>query len=529
MKDLLEDLQSCEEAIQATEKYIREDRTPAGISIILDDEKRRVYSTAIISCYELGKDDRSYWDKAFEYVEKVKARPILQALGNPEVRWSAFASEPLYDEYKRIASEVSALFVERSRGKSVDDEIRELSRALDQVMWRIQRPAATYAKPVEPVNVETVKSFLKRFPDMTLVDYFVTGDSVLGFAVTADGVVDALRTDFGPSGLEGPVWHLYTMIEQYRKWTEVQQRTTWASFLSPSNLFRLYDDLFKPLENALLGKNLIYFLPDSVLYYLPFHALCYREKQGVKFVIDSHDAAYAPSASVLKLLVERSEKRNVQRGKGLKSCFALAGPGLLYGKEEAEEVAKIFEAKPKKGTIGSLFEEKTIVKAWDLKKMVPIAEAKKRITSSDLQAADIVHLSCHSQMSSFSSVSALKLEDSDLTVEDICRLRLNASLVTLSACETQRSDIVTGRELAGFVGAFLQAGPPTVISSLWKVDGRSTKMLMELMYPNLKNGVTKVKALNEAQRALKSRLEEGEKVFICPYFWAPFVLVGSYF
>jgi CHAT domain-containing protein len=525
------DLQRYEHLIQKIETNIQEDLSPAGASLILDDEKRRIYAKAIAICYELGKNDKNYWNKAFEYVEKTKARSVLQALGNACINWSASAPEALLTERKKIISELSRLMAERAQGKSADDQIIGTSHALDLVTWQIERSASRYARLVEPLSAEAAKAFLKRFPGIAIIDYFVTEDTIFGFVVTDEGAIDALKKTFDPGKLNESVLQLYVMIEQYRSWTEVQQMTTYTRILSPSNLFPFYDDLFEPFKKALGGKELLYFLPDGVLYHIPFHALCCRVGEDVKFVIDDYDVAYAPSASVLSLLVERAQKRENLKGKSLKNCFAIGGPGLRYGQEEVEAVAGIFGAKPQRPTRESMFAEKTVMKLWVLEneKLVPAAEGKWRVTSDELAAADIVHLSCHSQMNPCSLLSTLRLEGTDLTVQDVYQLKLNASLVTLSACETQVSDTVQGRELAGFVGAFLQAGSPTVIPSLWKVDGKSTKLLMVQMCHNIKNGMTKVKALNASQRSLKSMQEDGQQVFICPYFWAPFVLVGSFF
>lgn len=59
-------------------------------------------------------------------------------------------------------------------------------------------------------------------------------------------------------------------------------------------------------------------------------------------------------------------------------------------------------------------------------------------------------------------------------------------LVTLSACETGITDIrQSPDEFLGLQAGLLQAGAPTVVSTLWPVDDLSTMLLMERFYQNL--------------------------------------------
>lgn len=113
------------------------------------------------------------------------------------------------------------------------------------------------------------------------------------------------------------------------------------------------------------------------------------------------------------------------------------------------------------------------------------------------------------------------VEDGLLQVYEIFNLKLNADLVVLSACETGLGKEVKGEGLIGLTRAFLYAGTPLVVVSLWKVEDRSTAELMTQFYRHLKDGQrSKADALRQAQLEL---IRAGAH----PYFWAPFVLVGQ--
>src|SRR5207302_10444138 len=108
----------------------------------------------------------------------------------------------------------------------------------------------------------------------------------------------------------------------------------------------------------------------------------------------------------------------------------------------------------------------------------------------------VLHLATHAVFSKFNPMlSALDLEpggseDGKLQVHEILDLRLNASLVTLSACDTARasgyfSEAPAGGELVGLTHAFLFAGSRSVLATLWEVDDQSTARLMRGFYSRL--------------------------------------------
>lgn len=72
----------------------------------------------------------------------------------------------------------------------------------------------------------------------------------------------------------------------------------------------------------------------------------------------------------------------------------------------------------------------------------------------------------------------------------------------------------------GLNRAFLYAGTPTVISSLWNVDDAATGLLMERFYTHWQAGMGKAEALQQAQKDVREKYPH-------PYYWAAFVLTGD--
>ena len=164
-----------------------------------------------------------------------------------------------------------------------------------------------------------------------------------------------------------------------------------------------------------------------------------------------------------------------------------------------------------------------------------------------------IHIACHGQYNvAWPLASALTLADGSLAVLDILQdLHLEAELVTLSACDSGRSQVMRGDELVGLTSAFLYAGTPSVLVSHWIVDDFATRLFMERFYIELVEcSENAALALVRTQRYVRNltyqELQQTNKMppiphwenkapsckdtdcpFAHPYYWASFFLVGA--
>jgi CHAT domain-containing protein len=111
--------------------------------------------------------------------------------------------------------------------------------------------------------------------------------------------------------------------------------------------------------------------------------------------------------------------------------------------------------------------------------------------------------------------------DGFLTMKEVQDLQLASDLVVLSACQTGLGRQITGEGTMGMARAFIIAGAPSVVVSLWSVPDESTAKLMQLFYTQL------VKEHRDKGVALQLAREELRKQYPNPYYWAPFVLIGE--
>lgn len=108
-----------------------------------------------------------------------------------------------------------------------------------------------------------------------------------------------------------------------------------------------------------------------------------------------------------------------------------------------------------------------------------------------------------------------------LTMSDVLALRLNAEVVTLSACETGLGKNVRAEGIIGLPRAFMFAGASSVVVSLWKVADDSTAEFMKEFYSNIAAGKDKAASLALARHRLRESGKDN------PFFWAPFIMWGE--
>lgn len=112
-------------------------------------------------------------------------------------------------------------------------------------------------------------------------------------------------------------------------------------------------------------------------------------------------------------------------------------------------------------------------------------------------------------------------ENMFLRMSDILNLKLNADLVTLSACETGLGKPLRAEGIIGLPRAFMFAGASAVVVSLWKVADESTAEFMREFYTQVAAGKDKALALAGAKQQLR------KAGYTNPFFWAPFIVWGE--
>lgn len=407
-----------------------------------------------------------------EHELRERIRQLQRALGeeqeSPEIRQAAVQT---------FSTEL--IVAEREYQMFLDDHVQTVA---------VQTPAA----PIS-VSADVRKQLSER--DL-LIEYVVGESEVMIFALSSAGMIARIET-IRQEDMQARVELLRDLIS----------RPGDSRWLKPAA--SIADVLISPLVRAgvLEGISNLYLVPHGILNYLPFSTLPANVIGDQKLLLEDFTIAYLPTAVAIGA-VSKSDS-------GGMSMLALA-PGnsrLRYAPGEAR-------------LIDALFQPNSRLLLGDA-----ATESRFKTLAGDYR---MLHLATHSDFNKLNPMfSSLQLEADDandgrLEVHEVLRLKLNADLVTLSACDTALgsgyfAEVPAGDEFVGLTRAFLSVGSDSVMATLWEVDDRSSVQLMQQFYERLESlgaNADKSAALMLAQQQLRST-----KGYEHPYYWAPFVLV----
>jgi CHAT domain-containing protein/Tfp pilus assembly protein PilF len=458
-------------------------------------------------------------EQAFNYVERSRARAFLDQFANGPINFRTGVSAKLLQQEETIKAQIAALRTQLNQlltqERSLQHQITAVrtqlvnlrshpSNQLDteaiatlqkQLLTlekdytnlltelKLQSPEAASLVSVDVATLDEIQSLLDA--DTTLVEYFLTENLILAFIIT--------RESFQTIGKEVNREDLTKKIEAFRGFGLKNLRNP-----HPKSLQQLYEWLIAPLKPQLNTSQLA-IVPHGVLHYLPFAAL----STGERYLCDDYTLITLPSASILRFLPQK-------RKPSTDTLLALGNPttplpSLPCAEKEVNEIASLYGTQPLVG-----------------------AAATESVVFSQAGSAEILHLSTHGEFNKYNPLfSSLHLaadleHDGRLEVHDIYALDLTkaTNLVVLSACQTQLGELSRGDEVVGLNRAFLYAGTPSVIATLWSVQDNTTALLMKRFYTHLRSGIALAQALRQAQIEVRAEYPH-------PYYWAAFVLTGD--
>lgn len=477
---------------------------------------------------------------------------------------------------------------ERSRSDTLFQVELDLERLLTQlrdVESRIRAASPRYAALTEPrsLSVEEIQSSLLD-DRTTLLEYSLGAERSFLWAVTSDRL-ESFELP-GQAELEGEARCLHWLLTSYQappvgdRLTEegarclgerldAYRRAAGASaFEAPparrarireafaETADRLSDQILGGAAKAGLLRPRLAVVSDGALQYVPLAALPDPASRGDRRpLVLGHELVRLPSASVLAFQRDRNEREAEARGEVAiiadpvyspsdsrldGALAASAGPGegeAVRGRPSAEEPPlPEFHRLPFAGqearAIAGFADPAETFEAEGL------AASRETVMSGRLEGYRYVHFATHGVIdTSRPQLSGLVLslvddagnpraDDGFLRLHDIYRLRLDAEVVVLSACDTALGREVRGEGLVGLTRGFMYAGARRVVASLWEVQDLATARLMERFYRGLIEGrLAPADALRQAQIEIMS---DPDQALDFPYYWAGFVLQGDW-
>jgi CHAT domain-containing protein/tetratricopeptide (TPR) repeat protein len=468
-----------------------------------------VFADVVLALLRVGRQD-----EAFEIADMSRGRALIDHLSSardaarrgPTARDLAERDQLL----RRIDALLSRLEAVQARPRQErgpeDDAVgRELAERLGQarsdfeaVLVRIaeREPARASLIGARPVRLAAIRGALR--PDEVLLQYFVTSERLIVFAVTRDGVVP-LDVPISPAQLENRVRLARAIIA-------APARGDSAAVV----LEDLYRILVAPVAQRRLldGKRGIVIVPHGILAYLPFAAL--RNPSTGRRAVDDYTLQFLPTAAALPIL--RDGRTDGWRGGAtVMAPFPQELPGTG---EEAAVAAALLP---------------------DVRRLAAGAATEAALRQA-LREGRLVHVATHGIMNPVNPMfSSLRFErgrvggpddDGRLEVHELIGMTSASPLVFLSGCETalggaRSTPFDRHEDYATLAQAFLYAGTRAVVATLWRIDDEGAARFAQRFYAHLRS-LPAVSALVAAQRDLSRDRRWGH-----PYYWAGYTISGD--
>jgi len=473
------------EAVHHVEE-IRADLGDASLRSGFFEDKQAIYRHAVYLALRA-----QHPDEAFALAEQSRSRTFLDLLGS-QTTLSKGRTRALVDEEVRLRSRLAEARAEAedAAGSDGSDQARRRAEALDRdyraFLDRVRKESLEQASlmAVEPVTLAEIQRLLPE--GTTLLEYEAGEGGVVVW------IVD--RERFKVVRLPGDRQSLVDQVRRFR--AAITGQAPLADVQAQAQA--LYQRLLGPARDGIRSDRVV-IVPHAVLHYLPFAAL--RSPAG-RWLVEDFILSTLPSASVLRYLVDKGagapDRALVVGNPDLGSALALPWAereARLVGRQEHEATVLLRD------------------------------EATEARVKALVGTVGLVHLATHGQLREDDALSSAVLlvpgagEDGRLEVREVFGLDLHARLVVLSACETGLGNLSRGDELVGLQRAFLYAGTPAVVTTLWKVDDRASYQLVRAFYDRL-DRAGPVVALRQAQL-------ETARAFPHPFAWAAFGLTGA--
>ncbi len=434
---------------------------------------------------------------AFRVIERARGRVEAQALSHHDV---IAPHDPSQAEEKLTKLNLELLSTDRAAARG------HILNAIYSTEQHLNAGLSANDVPPDPVPLDDLQHDLQT--SELFIEYVLANPHSYALAVTRISV------------------HRYALPAK----SELEQEAT--EYRSELTQKKTDLPLAQRLFDALLGrmpefreKARLIVVPDGKLQLFPFSALV----DSGKYILTTHLVTLAPSGTVLDMLRHRADQtmRDDRPYVGVAAWISRPPPMTLMATirravswPEKREFVPLPESQNEVETI-----------ATDLPKPSAILSGSRATETNfkrlPLSQYDVIHLALHGYADpEFPDRSALvfapekpPVDDGLLQVREIRRLPINASLVTLSACDTGVGPVCE-EGVANIVNAFIEAGAHSVVSTLWELEDLPAAQLMIDFYRHLGRGEGKAEALRQAQLDM---LNSGTP----PYFWAGFELDGE--
>ena len=467
---------------------------------------------------EKGLSSTASLNIKYKWIQQNKAVLLRNSLGQSNQRSLGLLSKQLQDKedqlHKAEQNIRKKLLLKEGDPKLIRKELQNIFQEQLRFQQLLQDSAADYLALRYQQHIYSLEELQQSLsPQMAAIEY-VWGDSIVYLLYVDSETAQLLRLSNDPRQLEKQVYTFLGLLSNYKQ-LELGEPELLGPFVQQSSA--LYERLLAPLSSLLPSNKKLLIIPDGPLLQLPFEALLNRPAGKKRFgdlpyLIKDKAIFYHYSSS---LFLEQQKDRPKKGGQML----AIAGS---YTEGQGRKLESLPKTRLEIGRLARQFEGRFLLDSL----------ATEANFKANIKRYAVIHLAMHGIQDkaeplrsglAFSNVPQ-KEEDNLLMANEIMNLPISADLVVLSACETAVGRFQQGNATASLARAFMYAGTPAALVSLWQVNDESTAILMEDYYRQIAAGADKSSALQRAK--LKYLSANKNSIAAHPIFWAAFVQIG---
>ncbi|MEO1051737.1 MAG: CHAT domain-containing tetratricopeptide repeat protein [Bacteroidota bacterium] len=468
---------------------------------------------------------------AFNLVDQNKSVLLLQATKSDLAYQLGELPDSLVWQDRKLLkkqSELQVKLLEKGNEKeSLRSELIEVNEDIDEFVKMIETEYPKYHKikyQQADVKVEDVQASLNS--NTALLEY-VVGDSLVHIFCVYKNEVRWSKTFVSNQELKNRIKLLHTALSDYLS------EQSYSEFTENGHWF--YQHLIAP---ALKDKddiaNLI-IVTDGELGHLPFETFLVEpvldnktDYRGLHYLLKDYNISYNYSAALWKENVEASAPQNNGQILGVAANYDMALDSSMLTVRLPTDQWTRAEISPLPGAR----EEVEILQKKYAGFFAFDSLASEKTVKAMASNFSILHFATHGILDRERPVlsSLAFTENNDSTesnfwqAHEISKLQLNADMVVLSACQTGYGKFEKGNGIASLARAFMYAGAPSLVVSLWQVRDNTTATLMQNFYENLDQGMQKDEALRQAKLQY---IKSAHGFTAHPAYWAPFIMIGK--
>lgn len=440
-------------------------------------------------------------------------------------------------QFRCLQRKLRNSFLTTETDLSLDDKLIKLETLKYSMM--IQRLQAVRGKnpvsekSVKPTSLKACRSYMKRAGACVLM-YHISEDTSFVLAVTekkCDVIPLPVKSERIQSAID-------SLIKPFHN-IHVKNMESVPFYVKVA--YWLYSQLIQPVEMKIELPQNVYIVPDLHLLNLPFDMLltapanrtAYTPKDdpdyAESFLLNRYSIHYSPN---IKFLLQNKNSRPSRP-----QMLIMANPFQIHNLKKPEIALRSMNPYQFTPLPYSEMEASGIRDMYSRARICTRENANKKVFFKEAPRQDIIHLATHAYIDdNFDAFSGLVLATTEDTTDDgmlmgyeIADYRLKCDLITLSACETGRGEIIAGEGVMGLPRIFLRSGAKSVLMTLWKVEDRFSSMLMPVFYDLLINKkLSKSLALNKSKQLVMTKNDINSQIhYQHPLFWASFMLYGD--